>query len=98
MILTDRIKVCIPTKILEIPPFELPFKLYPNPADDEFFITTTSREQFAYSICDLTGRELQAGTYDGNKTRIDARFIPAGMYVVHLVSKDVRGSRIMVIR
>ena len=94
----DRSCDSIPTKILDIPPFELAFQLYPNPAGDEFFITTTSPEQFAYSICDLTGRELQAGTYDGNKTRIDARFIPAGMYVVHLVSKDVRGSRIMVIR
>ncbi|MBK8832753.1 MAG: T9SS type A sorting domain-containing protein [Saprospiraceae bacterium] len=97
-LIMDRSCDSIPTKILEIPPFELPFQLYPNPAGDEFFITTTSPEQFAYSICDLTGRELQAGTYDGNKTRIDARFIPAGMYVVHLVSKDVRGSRIMVIR
>lgn len=94
----DRSCDSIPTKIFAIQPIELPFQLYPNPAGDELFITTFSPDRFPYKICDLRGREILAGTCEGNMARIDTRFIPAGMYVVHLVSKDVRGSRIMVIR
>ncbi|HSF87866.1 MAG TPA: T9SS type A sorting domain-containing protein, partial [Saprospiraceae bacterium] len=77
---------------------DLPFQLYPNPAGAEFFIATDYTGQFSYSIYDLTGRALQSGTCDGQNTRIDTRFIPAGMYVVHLVSKDGGNSRIMMIR
>lgn len=88
----------IPTEVFGIPTFELPLQLYPNPAAIEFFITTSTIDQYTYTICDLTGREVQSGIYESNKTRIDTRLFPAGMYVVHLVSKDAGGSRIIVIR
>lgn len=88
----------IPTEVFAIPPFELPLLLYPNPAGIELFIITSSQDQFIYTICDLTGKELQSGFLEGDKTRIDTRLFPAGIYVVHLVSKDVGGSRIILIR
>jgi hypothetical protein len=88
----------IPTKVHAVSSFDLPMQLYPNPAGAAFFISTTETGQYRYSVFDLTGRVVQSGICGDGKTRIDTRLMPAGMYMVRLVSKEAGGSRMIVIR
>lgn len=70
------------------------FSVYPNPVQDQLFITTTQLqlEEFQIRLIDQGGRVLQAVQIDSfNKEQsIDVSSLSSGMYNVMLISGDIQ--------
>jgi len=57
--------------------------LYPNPAHDIVYITGSQSVSFAYSLCDMSGREIKSGT---TNSTIDVAGVETGVYLVKIVA------------
>jgi len=58
-------------------------KLYPNPANNYLIIETTLSGKLNYSVYDITGRQLQSGSFLRNK-KLDVMGLAEGVYVIQL--------------
>jgi len=60
--------------------------IYPNPAAEFTNITVTAPA--AYTLCDLTGKAIQSGTFLPGSNKLDLGRISAGMYLLHVSGRD----------
>lgn len=61
------------------------FKLYPNPAANELFLSTTGNIQtYGYFIYDATGKMVTSGNLGNQDRRIDISGLPGGLYTINL--------------
>lgn len=61
------------------------FKLYPNPATNELFLSTTGNIQtYGYFIYDATGKMVTSGNLGDQDRRIDISGLPGGLYTINL--------------
>jgi cyanophycinase len=60
--------------------------VYPNPTNDVLFLKNTQEPLLAYSIVDITGKEVYKHT-NFPITHIDLSSLPAGFYTIHLSFK-----------
>jgi hypothetical protein len=81
----------------EVPAEAMDIKLFPNPASNILHISTTGLTLSHIRMIDLQGRVLL--NQEGNHSEIDVTSLPAGMYLVQLITVDGRYvNRKMVIR
>jgi hypothetical protein len=70
--------------------------LYPNPVSTEFIIdfggalTFHDQDAFSYRIHDLTGRQEAQGSLTADQTKISARHLQPGMYLVSIFYETSR--------
>ncbi|MBL0139832.1 MAG: T9SS type A sorting domain-containing protein [Bacteroidetes bacterium] len=79
---------------LETP--ELPFTLYPNPVENDFVLDFKQEpgEKYSYTICDLTGKQIQtAEAIPGNQ--IHTAHLSSGFYFLRLTAKKAAVSSTM---
>ncbi|MFZ4544029.1 MAG: zinc-dependent metalloprotease [Saprospiraceae bacterium] len=55
-------------------------KVYPNPTEDNLYVTFLSAAKRTYSISDLTGRILQTGHLDSENNSLNVSTFAAGFY------------------
>jgi hypothetical protein len=61
-------------------------RIYPNPFTTVFVIEVPGGDGFGYTLCDIQGRPLLSGRAAGTvPLRVDARAIPAGMYILNII-------------
>ncbi|MCH8330979.1 MAG: T9SS type A sorting domain-containing protein [Bacteroidetes bacterium] len=78
---------------------DLDFNVYPNPFSDELIIETplAATRAMTIRISDLMGRQLYIHqAKPGERVRIDGSKLPAGMYIVDLITDQARVSKKMV--
>jgi N-acetylneuraminic acid mutarotase len=64
------------------------FKVYPNPAKNEFMITTTNQHlHFSYSLFNLIGAELRSGTLV-ESGKINVSDLPDGVYLLKVTDDE----------
>jgi hypothetical protein len=75
------------------------FGLFPNPAQDAFYVVLTTNKTFTYQIIDLSGREIAQGEAN-NRTAIPlGKDIANGSYIVKVFTAEkVLTQRLMVSR
>jgi hypothetical protein len=59
--------------------------VYPNPARHVFNISAKAGRQYAFEICDVSGRTVEAGTFSGST---QLRIEDAGVYVLKVTGED----------
>jgi hypothetical protein len=70
---------------------KLPLKMYPNPADNAFTISSPNNlNQVKLHISDLSGRKLSSFEFKGpgNRFEMDVNTLPSGLYIVHLQCRE----------
>jgi photosystem II stability/assembly factor-like uncharacterized protein len=76
--------------IPEVPSASKPMKIYPNPTHDEITIESSSITGVTYiSISNVNGLELIVKKVINNRTRIDIRDIPSGVYLIRLQNEKI---------
>jgi hypothetical protein len=63
-------------------------KLYPNPVKDILYIETSRHSNAAFEIWDISGKPFLTGILRSDKTTADLSKLPAGMYLIKIVSGD----------
>ncbi len=61
--------------------------LYPNPATSELNIRLANEGKANYTICNIEGKTVKQGIANQNDI-IDIKALPAGMYILKLISND----------
>jgi hypothetical protein len=61
------------------------YRIYPNPASAELFVSHTQYDVFKITITDITGKILKASTIHANEA-IDVKSYPQGMYLIQVES------------
>ena len=73
------------------------FRVYPNPAKDEFYISfAEATSNVAVSIFDLNGRQLSSQKFNGNGTfneRFSTASLTTGIYFVKVTNGDLTSTR-----
>jgi hypothetical protein len=64
------------------------FSVYPNPATDNIFITTSDDHSTSYSILDEYGRCVLSGKLNPKKTSVDLHALSPGIYLVSCGDKN----------
>ena len=59
----------------------IPFTLYPNPAENQVSIQSSSPKQFSYSVSNKLGQQVLQGSFT-KETHIETSALPAGIYFV----------------
>ena len=67
---------------------EQDWQLYPNPTADELGVVLEPGAATAYSITDMTGRELRKGTITGTSATISTGTLAAGTYLLQLYKES----------
>ena len=63
------------------------FKIYPNPSSETIYIETKDSQNFeAYSIQDLSGKEIRKGKLNASKTLIEVKEIEKGIYFLKIIT------------
>ncbi len=62
------------------------FNTYPNPVNDILTIQILDIQASAYSIHDLSGKELQQGLIESKNVEISMKSLPDGMYLLKLIN------------
>lgn len=70
------------------------FELIPNPASDEFTITSDFSLQ-SIELIDLSGRKIKS--YDANSTKYSLENVPSGIYIVQILSNGTYGSQRLIV-
>ncbi len=71
---------------------ELHFGLYPNPAVDVLTVTgLTSGEPSTFTISDMNGKTIAAGTLNGSRAVIDVASLPRAVYTIRVVNTGGAG-------
>jgi len=88
------VNVVLPTGITESPKNES-FLIYPNPAQENITITTSSQQkQTLVSIYNMQGQQMKSITFNNqNSMQLDVRALARGMYIVKLKSDNGVGVR-----
>jgi hypothetical protein len=68
--------------------YEFLDKVYPNPATDELNVELQEQADVTYYISDITGKSLTKGEFKEVDNKIDVSKLPAGIYVLTLLSAD----------
>jgi hypothetical protein len=74
-----------------------PIRLYPNPADEAFFISNALKFK-SYSIFNYLGQSLQHGKLSAETTRIEVDNLSQGTYILYLYGETVHQLRFAVER
>lgn len=73
---------------------ESSFSVYPNPHDGTFFVQALQHKPFGLSVYDLQGKlllkEREILIPPGASYRVDMNGLPAGMYLLELISGDTQ--------
>ncbi|MBN2613366.1 MAG: T9SS type A sorting domain-containing protein [Bacteroidales bacterium] len=68
---------------------ELEFKIFPNPAKEIFYITTSSEYlPYTFEIYDITGKKLFTADIYDSEFRLNTAQYKGGIYIYKLVHKD----------
>jgi hypothetical protein len=62
--------------------------VYPNPAHEQMLITIPNgnQQKSQISICDINGKIYFSGSVTGNTYNMNVSKLPAGMYIVQIIS------------
>ena len=71
--------------VLEVPPM-MEVSLYPNPAVDRIFIRRSSANPVQVRIIDLSGKQYNLGTYQGDTIELSVSDWKSGIYIIQLQS------------
>lgn len=87
------------TSVTNVVGKSLGISVYPNPASDQInlFIPSSLGEQ-QYTILDMTGGTVAAGTTTSGNSTIDAMNIPDGMYTLQIRSVSNSNARVAYLR
>lgn len=71
------------------------FRIFPNPANDEFVINMQITDKLVYTIFDITGKQVLSGTIRSTNTHVNTSLLVDGLYVCKVFSLDgkLAGSR-----
>lgn len=73
------------TAVLQTAQQEQALKIFPNPAQEKLTVEVP-QQIFDLEICDVTGRRVFAQQHIAEKTEIDSRAFPNGMYLVRIAN------------
>lgn len=62
--------------------------VYPNPTNGKFFVETNQKEQMSYSIFDISGRIIETGLLNYNRTELNIKS-GAGIYFIRLNNSSI---------
>ncbi len=63
------------------------FKIYPNPSSEVVNIISSTNNEIAYFLFDVTGKIIESGSFK-NKTNINVKNLAKGMYIINLHSAN----------
>ncbi|MBS1584674.1 MAG: T9SS type A sorting domain-containing protein [Bacteroidetes bacterium] len=63
-------------------------EVYPNPASDHINIRAGAYELQHYMLTDVLGKTVKQGDVNSEKTVVDLKGLPKGLYVLGIVNKD----------
>lgn len=58
--------------------------LFPNPVEDKLFIRSESLPGTKWSLCDITGRQVSAGNWNGILETLDFSGLARGIYILNI--------------
>lgn len=73
------------------------FEVYPNPANDFVYIDVKNTNACQVLICDMDGKSVFSGMYNGQKNVIPLNNLPKGMYLLRIVSDKSNFSKKLII-
>ena len=62
--------------------------IYPNPTNGKFFVELTQKEQMSYSIVDMSGRIIETGLLNNNRTELNIKS-GSGIYFIRLNNSSI---------
>ncbi len=62
--------------------------VYPNPVADELNIDLPANNTYEFSVLSFTGSVVKSGKFNTSANRLDVSMLPAGMYIMKVVSAD----------
>ncbi|MBL4587127.1 MAG: CotH kinase family protein, partial [Flavobacteriales bacterium] len=88
---------CVYVGIEEDALTDIPFGLYPNPADEQFWVELN--EAATLSVYSMTGQKVQTRSIVSGKTSVDVSGLTSGLYLVDVITQsNARYSQQVVVR
>lgn len=64
----------------------VPLSFYPNPVEDNMYVTTTETSKIYYKIMNITGQIVDGGVLNNNI--VDVQNLNKGIYILKLTSEN----------
>jgi hypothetical protein len=73
-----------------------PFRLYPNPAENNTVLVTPGSRYFSITVTDVRGRDVSAAiplekSFSGNAVEINTTALNKGVYFIKIIDADTNG-------